>query len=220
MTQNTESNYFDLIVNGIGYLNRARFVTPNQGKAYLAVSVTALHGNVDSTNYTYFDVRVVGEAAKEFITAYEDEINDRDSKVMVRFNIGDPQPTSYIVENGERKGQQRHLIKGRLLKITWAKINDEVHDFGDSDDAEPSTNLAEANAQADSNEAAPAQAPVETQQPEPETSHEDLQTWESQLDNVVKLDKTDPEFHAKRQKLKNLGYQWNRDEMAWHKAAA
>ncbi len=218
MTQHTENNYFDLITTGIGYLNRARVVTPNQGKAYMAVSVTALHGSVDATNYTHFDVRVVGEGAKEFITAYEDEINDRDSKVLARFNIGDPQPTSYIAKKGEYKGQKRYLIKGRLLKITWAKINDEVLDLGESD------NNAESESAVDTStaEEAPVQTPVETQiSGSVETEADDgLQTWENQLGDVVKLDKNDPEFHTKRQALKSLGYRWNSGDMAWHKAAA
>jgi len=220
MTQNTENNYFDLIVNGIGYLNRARFVTPTQGKAYLAVSVTALHGSADSTNYTHFDVRVVGEAAKEFVTAYEDEINDRDSKVMVRFNIGDPQPNSYTAKSGTREGQLCHVIKGRLLKITWAKINDEVLNIVESDDNVSTSEPDQQQADASNDNAQPVQSTVETQSAESVPESDDIQTWETQLSNVVKLDKDDPNFKTKRVKLKDLGYRWNNDEKAWHKAAA
>lgn len=220
MTQNTESNYFDLIVNGIGYLNRAREVKPNQGKAYLAVSVTALHGSADSTNYTFFDLRVVGEAAKEFITAYEDEINDSDSKVMVRFNIGDPQPNSYTAKSGAREGQLCHVIKGRLLKITWAKINDEVLEIAESDEDASSPEPVQQSADASDDNAQPEQSAVETQSTEPAPASDDMQTWETQLSNVVKLDKKDPEFKTKRMKLKDLGYRWNSDDQSWHKAAA
>ena len=220
MTQNTEKQYFDLTTSGIGYLNRARTVTPKKGKPYPAVSISALHGNVDEPNYTHFDVRVVGEAAMEFVKQHEEAINNRDSKVLVRFNVGDATPTSYVVQSGEQKGQERHLIKGRLLKITWAKINNDVLDLGTEGEAETP---APVNAV---DEGVALQAGVSQQQPETPIQQEqcapaeDLQTWETQLGNVVKLDKLDPEFQAKRHKLKNLGYQWNKDEMAWHKAAA
>ena len=33
MTENTKTEYFDLITSGLGYLNRSRKVTPNQGPA-------------------------------------------------------------------------------------------------------------------------------------------------------------------------------------------
>lgn len=215
MTQNIEKQYFDLTTSGIGYLNRARTVTPKKGNPYPAVSISALHGNVDEPNYTYFDARVVGEAAIEFIKQHEAAINDRDSKVLVRFNVGDAVPTSYVVEQGEHKGTERHLIKGRLLKITWAKINGEIIDLG----TEGETDVPAAG------EAVTGEAPEQAPQPESAeppaaaAAAEDIQTWESNLGNVVKLDKLDPAFKAKRNKLKDLGFKWNQEAMEWSKAA-
>ena len=86
---NTENNYFDLTAQGIGYLNRARKVSPQQGSPYNCVSIAALHGQSDNPNYTYFDCKIVGSEALAFVTEHFDTINDRDVKVLVNFKVGD-----------------------------------------------------------------------------------------------------------------------------------
>ena len=122
-TQPAKKEFFDLHTNGIGYLNRARTVTPSRGDDYESVTIAALHGRSDSPSYSYFDTIVVGADALDFVKEHKDTINDRDSKVLVRFKVGDGDATSYEVTSGDNKGNRNHCIKGRLLKITWAKIN-------------------------------------------------------------------------------------------------
>ncbi|MEN8131246.1 MAG: DUF3577 domain-containing protein [Pseudomonadota bacterium] len=195
-----ENQYFDLVTTGIGYLNRARTVTPQQGSPYECVSIAALRGRSDSPNYSYFDCRVVGADALEFIKAHKDAINDRDTKVLVRFNVGDGEATSYEVTSGENKGQRRHNIKARLLKITWAKVGDEVLDLG-LDDAH----------------ATPADSKTETQQ-QPSGGNKP-RSWEDTIGDVVKLSGDDPFYVRKMARLKALGYQWHSERQEWHKAA-
>jgi len=125
-TNNQEKKFFDLHTMGIGYLNRARKVSPTQGDPYLSVSIAALHGNADSPSYSYFDTRIVGSDAIEFVREHKDAINDRDHKVLVRFKVGDGVASSYEVKSGDNAGNRNHLIKSRLLQISWAKIDDEV----------------------------------------------------------------------------------------------
>jgi len=77
-----ETKYFNLHINGLGFLERAREVTPKRGEPFLAVQVTALHGPADSVERTRFDCRVVGQEAKRLVREHMEAIND-DTKVLV-----------------------------------------------------------------------------------------------------------------------------------------
>ena len=179
MTENTHENpYFDLITTGIGYLNRARTVKPQQGSPYECVSIAALRGRSDSPSYSYFDCRIVGEQALLFIESFKEDINDRNTKVLVRFNVGDGEATSYELTQGENQGQRRHNIKGRLLKITWAKVGDQVIDLGLEDE-----------------EATPQPTEAEVQQPQADDNQP--RSWEDTIGNVVKLSEDDPYYDEK-----------------------
>lgn len=202
MTENTHENpYFDLITSGIGYLNRSRSVKPQQGSPYECVSIAALRGRSDSPSYSYFDCRIVGEQALLFIKSYKGDINERNTKVLVRFNVGDGEATSYELTQGENQGQRRHQIKSRLLKITWAKVGDQVIDLGLDDDSK----------------ATPADATTEAQQPPAEDNKP--RSWEDTIGTVVKLSEDDPYYMRKMARLKALGYQWHSERQEWRKAA-
>ena len=196
-----EIPYFDLITTGIGYLNRARTIKPNQGSAYECVSIAALHGRSDSPSYAYFDCRVVGTEALEFVKTHKDAINDRNTKVLVRFNVGDGEATSYVPRGAEQE-QRRHQIKGRLLKITWAKIGDEVLDLG-QDKAE--TPVDHSAGHCSGTEDLPEGKP---------------KRWEDTLGDTVRLDSKDPHFLKKVNRLKEVGYIWDSTENLWHREAA
>ena len=78
--QTTETpKYFDLHASGVGYLNRVRLVEPKRGQPFLAVDISALHGSIDDVEYTRFDCRVSGAAAKDAIMALKDAIEDRNT---------------------------------------------------------------------------------------------------------------------------------------------
>ncbi len=56
-TNPEKPKYFDLDINGIGYLNRAREVTPENGIPFLSVTIAALRGPADKVQHTHFDSR-------------------------------------------------------------------------------------------------------------------------------------------------------------------
>jgi len=205
---NDQAKFFDLHTLGIGYLNRARTVAPTQGKPYMSVSIAALHGRSDSPSYSYIDTRIVGSDALAFVKQYEADINDRASKVLVRFKVGDAMADSYEVKSGENKGKRNHVIKARLLQITWAKVNGVVvlqpADSTNTDEDQRSTESV--NGSADQQQPA-VDASVE------EPSSADQQS--AQRPTSVELDPNDPEFEVKRTRLKKAGYRWDRDQAAW-----
>ncbi len=115
------SEFFDLHVNGIGYLNRIREVKVKKGQ-FLACSITAIRGDTADVDYTKFDVRVTGSEAKEIIKQLKANV-DAKKAVIIGFRLGDIYPEKFVYENGDRKGEIGVAIKGRLLKVRFAKVD-------------------------------------------------------------------------------------------------
>jgi hypothetical protein len=125
--QNTTPKYFDLHSTGVGYLNRVRLVKPERGNPFLAVDISALHGSIDNVEYTRFDCRVSGSAAKDAIMALKDVIEDKDTKVLVGFKLGDLYAEPFTYKRGQKAGQTGISLKARLLQVHWAKVNGEKY---------------------------------------------------------------------------------------------
>ena len=117
-----QSKYFDLHTEGIGYLNRIRVVPVKKGEGYLCCAISALRGSADEPEYTYFDLKVSGGAAKEAVGWLRTAV-DNDRKVLIGFKAGDTYPEVFTYESGPKKGQTGVSTKGRLLKVRWARID-------------------------------------------------------------------------------------------------
>lgn len=135
MTASTQtSNHFNLHVSGIGYLNRVRWVEPKgagrKAQPFLACSISALRGNSDQPDYTYFDLRVSGGDAIQMVEQLMEDV-DANRKVVLSFRVGDIYPHVYMRnirdKNGRTTGEQEPaaLIKGRLLVINSITIDGE-----------------------------------------------------------------------------------------------
>lgn len=132
MQEQAQSKYFDLHITGIGYLNRAREVPVKRGKPFLAVDVSALHGEADNVVYTRFDCRVSGKEAQAIIRQLMPAVT-AGQKVLVGFKLGDLYAETFTYTRGEREGETGVSLKARLLKITWAKVNGESVTLPESD---------------------------------------------------------------------------------------
>ncbi len=117
-----EKAFFDLHVNGVGYLNRIREVKPRKGQPFLACSISAMRGEPTDLDYTKFDLRVTGAEAKRIVAMLKPEV-DTKKPVLIGFRIGDIYPELFTYERGEKAGQPGVAIKGRLLKIGFAKVD-------------------------------------------------------------------------------------------------
>ncbi|PTB17776.1 hypothetical protein C9I57_26530 [Trinickia symbiotica] len=124
--------YFDLHLSGLGYLSRVREVTSSgraKAKPFLACSIAAFHGDPNVENgivYLNLDLIVSGIKAKEAIALVTADANDRDTKVLVGFRAGDHYISTYEIKKGDRAGQMGTVLKGRLLKVFWIKVNGEL----------------------------------------------------------------------------------------------
>jgi len=117
-----QATFFNLHVEGVGYLNRIRMVKPQQGQEFLACTVSALRGNAESLGYTRFDCTVKGVEAQKIVKLLEADVA-AERPVLIGFKVGDIYPELFTFEKGDKKGQQGVSIKGRLLKIKFAKVN-------------------------------------------------------------------------------------------------
>lgn len=117
--------YFDLHLNGLGYLSRAREVKPKRSNSFLAVDVTAIHGHADDVQHVRFDAKVAGSEAQKVIRDLMDDINNRDRKVLAAFKLGDLYIDQFTYETGEKAGQTGISLKTRLLRLAWVKVDGE-----------------------------------------------------------------------------------------------
>ena len=120
----TQAQAFDLIIEGVGYLNRIRTVQPaRKGPAYLACTINALMGKLDAVEYQSIDCRVVGKLAIEVVEQLAKDVEAK-RKVLIGFRAGDPKPDFYEFEDKTTKQLvQREGLKARLLQITFAKVD-------------------------------------------------------------------------------------------------
>lgn len=123
----SQPSFFNLHVEGVGYLNRVRIVKPKKGQEFLACTVAALRGSNSDVSYTKFDCRVSGADAQAIVRCLETDVA-ADKAVIIGFRIADIYPELFTFEKGDRKGQPGVSIKGRLLRIKFAKVNGESID--------------------------------------------------------------------------------------------
>ncbi|HHC72609.1 MAG TPA: DUF3577 domain-containing protein [Thiotrichales bacterium] len=199
------SDYFDLHVNGLGYVSRLREVKPRNGKPFWAVSISALTGRKaagdEEQSYVKFDCRIVGEEALRRLRVVEKEIPER--AVLVGFRIGDIYPEAYEYER-DGQSHQGLVIKGRLLKIAFIKVDGKDIPFADEEKAEPE----------------------KTSDPTP-VAEQDFRPFEWLEKNavkthdhwVVKLQKEDDRFDEKRAFLKEQGFFFDRKTLSWRREA-
>lgn len=127
------TNHFNLHLNGVGYLNRVRWVTVGQGRKaepFLSCSIAALRGEGEKPDYTYLDLKVVGEDAINLIDSFAEDANNG-HKVVVSFKVSDIYTHLYERDskdqNGNKTGMKEPaaLIKGRLLLVYSVTVDGE-----------------------------------------------------------------------------------------------
>ncbi|WP_436194227.1 DUF3577 domain-containing protein [Pseudorhodoferax sp. LjRoot39] len=133
----TQSEYFNLHVSGVGYLSRVRWVGNNsrsggrRSEPFLSCAINALRGSSDDPQYTYFDLKVNGSDAIEIIRNLEKAANEG-RKVIVSFKAGDIYVHQYDRQVRDAQGGQSNktekaaLVKGRLILINTAKVDGEL----------------------------------------------------------------------------------------------
>ncbi|WP_404360379.1 STY4534 family ICE replication protein [Methylotuvimicrobium sp. KM1] len=126
MSESTQNptHYFDLHVQGVGYVNRIREVPVKRGENFWACDIAALHGAEDAIEYTRFDCRVSGSEAAKLIKRLDKACRDK-KKILIGFKLGDLYAETFVYEKGDKAGQTGVSLKARLLYISWIKVDGE-----------------------------------------------------------------------------------------------
>ena len=184
-----DTKYYDIAIRGVGYLNRPRIVNPKEGNnnEYRAININMLNGHEDNVKYVRFSTTIVGSHAKEVLTRHWDRLIKADAdgqQILAQAVITDPRPGSYETKQGE----VRHYIQGRLVSLSFIRINgEEIY------------------------KAPPREANGTSSQ----TSSTNEDTSEDTLPATVKLSKEDPNFEQRKTELKKQGYRWNNERKLW-----
>lgn len=121
--QDAKPKAFNLIIEGIGYLNRVRWVQVKRDPAYLCCTINAMMGVQGDVEFVAIDCRVVGHQAIEVVDMLSEAVEAK-CKVIVGFRASDPKPDFYTVKD-HKTGEpvDREGLKARLLQITLAKVD-------------------------------------------------------------------------------------------------
>ena len=122
MNTNENVKYFDLHTTGIGYLNRVRQVTPEEGTPFLAVTIAAIHGSASNVQHTYFECGVYGEQAQNLVRELQPAVED-ESKVLIGFTLSDLRADAFNFKQGDKAGEAGVNLTARVIKIAWAKVD-------------------------------------------------------------------------------------------------
>ncbi|MBN3171585.1 STY4534 family ICE replication protein [Pectobacterium brasiliense] len=119
-SQTGKSEYFNLLINGLGYVSNIRHVTGTSGP-FLSCVINALSGPADKANYVRFDVTVAGKEATDLIARCQ-KASDEDQKVLIGFTLSNLSAEIFTLKSGDHAGEQRVSQKARLIKVDWIKI--------------------------------------------------------------------------------------------------
>ena len=152
MSNSTDTQFFDLHITGLGYVNRIREVTPKRGEPFWACDISALNGSANDVEYRRFDCRVSGSVAATLVKKFDLTVKDRkekglaEPKILIGFKLGDLYPDLFTRTKGDRTGETAVSLKARLLFVNWAKVDGEkVYEAPRREE----TDSADTNAQSD-----------------------------------------------------------------------
>jgi len=207
------NQYYDLTTTGVGFINRFRKVTPEQGDPYYSVTIAAMRGKPNNKGHiqkTFVDCNIVGDAtlmAKQLEIFFEDE---KDPKVMVKFVFGDLEHRAFQYQSGERKGQTGYSLKGRLFDIKWYKVNGDTTVYSAAE-MKRHEQQAENNSDNQANDgSSKIELPV-TVNAESKLSQTD--TVQAELPKEVKLVNDDPYYEEREIQLIKQGYLYKGSSM-------
>ncbi|EAM8674829.1 hypothetical protein DPU05_19585 [Salmonella enterica subsp. enterica serovar Teddington] len=115
-----QSSYFNLHIDGLGYLSNIREVNTATG-SFLSCTINALHGSTDKPEYTRFDVTVSGKQTSSLIRRCQNAVNE-ERKVLIGFKLSNLTADVFTLAKGDHAGESRASLNARLIKISFIKV--------------------------------------------------------------------------------------------------
>lgn len=115
-----DNGYYNEYAKGVGYLNSFKPSFNNEG---YVVKVAVLQGRAGDMRYEPHELIVGSATAVDILTEYQESIDNEDVKVLIRFNMINPQARAFIHKSGNRKGLPGAVIGGVLTRIMLVKVD-------------------------------------------------------------------------------------------------
>lgn len=114
--------YFDLTLEGLGYLNNIREIPRTNKEPLWGCTIAALRGAVENADYTYFECLAAGIEVKRLIKKIK--VNaDTKQRILIGFTLGSLRAKPFFFESGQKRGQPGVQLNTNLIHIKWIKID-------------------------------------------------------------------------------------------------
>lgn len=198
-TSTTFDRYFNVHTEGMGYLSNFEERDGRNGKFYM-LTFCMIEGKASNAETQYVNCTVSCKQALEIIKPFDTEINNRDIKVFCGLRIAKYRAKPFVYPSGSPKaGELGVNYSGNLIKLMYLKV------------ADREIKLPKTDSRATTDYGIPAKAQV---QPTP-VNTVNVETASTDKPHQVKLSKSDPDFEVTKQRLKDAGYKWNKDDYCW-----
>lgn len=190
--------WFNAHTEACGFLNGLKEITPKPGqtfKPFWTSTFCMLEGNPEKPRKTYLSVNIVNPKVVDLIKPYADQLNADSSRVFVTARISDIAVEPFVYgDNSKNAGQLGVNWKANLISLIALKVGDMQIDLK----KETTTDFGVSAAQPAAN-------------PQPAVNNDAL----FDLPLVVTLNKNEPNFEETKARLKDSGYRWSNEKMAW-----
>lgn len=202
-TNNTVA-YFNAHTEALGYLDSLVRVTPKPGQAFetfWTATFCMLEGNPQNPDKLYVSLTIPSDKAIECLTPFLGEINNPTTKVFVGFRLAKFRGMPYIHdENSKTPGLLGINYEARLINVMYLKVGDTVIKLK-RDDAQATTDFG---------------VPANSSSNPKNTAT--IVTIGGELFTKpisVKLNRDDLNFETTKARLKDEGYRWHTELLAW-----
>lgn len=202
-TNNTVA-YFNAHTEGLGYLDSLVRVIPKPGQAFEAfwtATFCMLEGNPQNPEKLFVSLSIPSEKTIECLTPFLGEINNPTTKVFVGLRLAKFRGEPFMYgENSKTPGLLGINYEARLINVMYLKVGDTVIKLK-RDEAKATTDFG---------------VPANTSTTPNNTSS--IETIGGELfakPLSVKLSRDDTHFEVTKARLKDEGYRWHSELLAW-----
>jgi hypothetical protein len=191
--------WFNAHTEACGYLNGLKEITPKAGqdfKPFWVSTFCMLEGNPEKPRKTYISINIVNPKVVDILKPYANQLNADSSKVFVTARISDISVEPFVYgDNSKNAGQLGVSWQANLISLIALKVGDFSVDLKKDTTTDFGVNARQ-----------PAQSAAQGAP---------IIDGLFELPLVVNLDKSEPHFEETKARLKDTGYRWNSEKLAW-----
>jgi len=117
-----KKSYFNQTLDGVGYINRIEWLTPENGDPYLVATINSVVGPESKTWNTRFDC-TVASTAREDLEFISDNVKGGDVNIFVAFRAGDLKLSTFVHKTGKNAGQSGVAARARLMSLGYCSFD-------------------------------------------------------------------------------------------------